>query len=80
MKYVRTYLVVSLFFDLLLLSQIQVGFTVNVSLFDMLLWEFTQKGGSGVYTDRDWENVLVTGTEENDYGKYDNNKKMQSKH
>ena len=45
-------------------------FTVNVSNVDMLFWEFAEKGRSGIYMDTDWESVLVTGTEENTYGRY----------
>ena len=36
----------------------------------MLFWEFADKGRSGIYMDTDWESVLITGTEENDYGRY----------
>ena len=45
-----------------------VEFTVNVSSIDWLLWEFTQKGGSGVYASQDYETLLVTVTEDNNYG------------
>ena len=45
-----------------------VEFTLNVSQIDFLLWEFTQKGGSGVYATRDYETLLVTSTEDSNYG------------
>ena len=45
-----------------------VEFTVNVSSIDMLLWEFTQRGRSGVYASLDYDTLLVTVTEDNNYG------------
>ena len=45
-----------------------VEFTVNVSSIDMLLWTFTQRGRSGVYVARDYDTLLVTVTEDDNYG------------
>ena len=45
-----------------------VEFTVNVSSIDMLFWEFTQRGRSGVYAGLDYDTLLVTVTEDNNYG------------
>ena len=45
-----------------------VEFTVNVSSIDMLLWEFNQRGRSGVYAAHDYDTLLVTVTEDNNYG------------
>ena len=42
--------------------------TVNVSSIDMLFWEFTENGRSGVYVSRDYEPLMVTVTEDKNYG------------
>ena len=45
-----------------------VEFTVNVSSIDMLLWEFTQRGRSEVYSALNYDTILVTVSEDDNYG------------